>query len=517
MNSRINTDLSLEESLNHYFGFTEFKSGQKEIIRDVLAGRDVLGILPTGMGKSLCYQLPAKLLPGTTIVVSPLISLMIDQVKQLKASNFKEVVALNSFMDPIERKKVYQRLQSYKLIYVSPELLQHDELLDYLKQIQISLFVVDEAHCISQWGHDFRPDYLRLSDKLVEFNNPPLLALSATAPFEVQQDIKKVLHRPNMINHIFPMDRENIIFSVKKVENEQDKNEMINQLFNRIRIPTIIYFSSRMATEQLTSFLLRKHPMLRVAFYHGGMDTIDRIQVQQQFMNNQLDVICCTSAFGMGINKKDIRLIIHYHFPLQLESFIQEVGRAGRDGKKSVSLLLYTDYDHLLPAKLMKNELPKEQELIYAFNQLYILYKQNKKLPYDQAERERIFNLTEIQWKFLHYQFENHGIIKGNQIIFQEDGWRNSLTDIKRFIEDRLLTKEKKLGEMISWIATENCLREKLYQGFQANYTVPVHDCCSNCGFTIENWELQPNTIPNSPATWETKLQALFNTGDNNA
>src|SRR5690625_2720860 len=215
----------LTEHLQQHFKYDTFRQGQEEIIQDVLNGYSVLGVLPTGSGKSLCYQLTAKLLSGTTIVVSPLISLMIDQVKQLKAIQFKEVVALNSFMEYAERRQVYEQLHTYKLVYVSPELLQKESLLAYLQQVDISLFVIDEAHCISQWGHEFRPDYLKLHSIIKLFKNPPILALSATATVNVQTDITTSLHRPNMIKHIYPMDRENITFCVRETSNEAEKQD----------------------------------------------------------------------------------------------------------------------------------------------------------------------------------------------------------------------------------------------------------------------------------------------------
>lgn len=506
----MNDSINLADKLEDYFGYTAFQTGQEEIISDVLLGKDVLGVLPTGMGKSLCYQLPAKLLDGVTIVVSPLISLMIDQVKQLKAANFKEVIALNSFTNPIERKQIYHQLGNYKLIYVSPELLQQNEVLDHFKKLKVSLFVIDEAHCLSQWGHDFRPDYLRLNEVVADLKNPPILALSATATDEIQQDIKAILQRSEMAGHIYPMDRENIIFSIENVAGDNEKNDRINQLFHRIRVPTIIYFSSRMASEQITAFLLHKHPTLRVAFYHGGMDAMDRISVQQQFMNNQLDVICCTSAFGMGINKKDIRLIIHYHLPLQLESYIQEVGRAGRDGEESVSLLLYSEHDQYLPFRLIRKELPGENDLKFVIKQLYDLYRQNMQLPYKQDQVKSIFHLNEIQWGFLYYQFEKHGMIKGNQIIYQQDNWKITYHTVQNFINERLQTKEQKLRDMLAWIGSTRCLREQLYKGFQSSYKFPSHTCCSNCTFNLSNWEPERREIENNVHNWEGKLQALF-------
>ncbi|ASK63313.1 ATP-dependent DNA helicase [Virgibacillus phasianinus] len=511
MNEIINNN-ELERELHDHFGYTSFQIGQREIINDVMQGKDVLGVLPTGMGKSMCFQLPAKLLNGTTIVVSPLISLMIDQVKQLKASNFKRVVALNSFLSPKVRKKVYSLLNQYKLIYVSPELLQQRELMDYLKQVRVDLLVIDEAHCISQWGHDFRPDYLRLSEVVAELNNPSVLALSATATNEIQRDIKQVLQRPNMVDHIYPMDRENIVFSVEKLANDMEKNEKISRIFHRICVPTIIYFSSRNATEQFTAFLLNEHPSLRVAFYHGGMENVDRISIQQQFMNDQLDVICCTSAFGMGINKKDIRFIIHYHFPTQLESFIQEVGRAGRDGNESVSLVLYSEHDYFLPARLIEHELPQKEALVYVFQQLYRMYKQSEQIPYKVELIETLFHLNDSQWRFLHYHLEKHGMIKGNQIIYQKENWKAAFHSINSIVYNRIQLKEQKLLQMTSWVETKSCLREQLYKGFQSTFKQPLHACCSNCGFNLENWNPIPTVIEQRNQSWKEKLSALFST-----
>src|SRR5690625_1139430 len=276
---------TLENNLKSHFNFPAFRTGQKEIIQDIMQGSDVLGVLPTGSGKSLCYQLPAKLLSGTTIVVSPLISLMIDQVKQLKAIQFKEVVALNSFMEYAERRQVYEQLHTYKLVYVSPELLQKESLLAYLQQVDISLFVIDEAHCISQWGHEFRPDYLRLHSVIEMLNNPPILALSATANEDVQADIIHALKRPKMIKHIYPIDKPNIAFHVVRLQDEDEKLHTLTKLVSTYRVPTLIYFSRREDTENIAHRLATQLVDRKVAFYHGGLDAFDRLMIQQQFMN----------------------------------------------------------------------------------------------------------------------------------------------------------------------------------------------------------------------------------------
>ncbi len=495
------------------FNIESFRPGQQEIIQDVLQGNDVLGILPTGSGKSLCYQLPASIFDGITIVVSPLISLMQDQVKQLKSTGFKAVAALNSFMEPRNKKRVLSHLDEYKLIYVSPELLQQREMTDRLKSVKISLFVIDEAHCISQWGHEFRPDYLRLDAVLNTLNNPPVLALSATATIEVQDDIIGSLSRPAMVKHIYPVDRENIIFSIQKVSGDSGKRNIIVNILENYRVPTLIYFSSRQKTEEIAAFLSENVPSHRIAFYHGGMDQLDRVTIQQQFMNDQLDVICCTSAFGMGINKHNIRLVIHYHFPLQTESFVQEVGRAGRDGISSVSLLLYAPDDAQIPNSIIENELPSEDALHQIFSRLYQLYRQSPILPpVHQLEQE--LQLSETQWRFLHYQLEKHGMIKEIEIIYQKDKWIKSLHDISELITNRKFLKGQKLNEMVNWIHQDECLREHIYKGFQDGFKTPIDWCCSNCGFDFTEWNPAQTEIRHSQFTWKNKLKKLLLVGD---
>lgn len=508
---------SLETQLLTHFNYPSFRLGQKEIIQDVLDGNDVLGVLPTGSGKSLCYQLPAKLLSGTTIVVSPLISLMVDQVKQLKAFHFKDVIALNSFMEYKERRQVYRHLSAYKLIYISPELLQQSELLAYLKQIEVSLFVIDEAHCISQWGHEFRPDYLKFNQVISMLNDPPVLALSATATANVQKDIIATLKKSQMVKHIYPMDRENITLCVNKVENDQEKVNSIVQILSNYNVPTVIYFSSRKSTESVSDILSKNLPHLKIASYHGSMEQLDRITIQQQFMNEQLDVICCTSAFGMGINKNNIRLVIHYHFPPQLESFIQEMGRAGRDGGSSLSILYYSWKDKHIPSVMINKELPTEDELSFVFQRLQELASKQKRLPIDEEEIADMFQVNEIQWRFIHYQIEKNDIIKGNQIFYDKHVWQQAFQLINQHRENRYLLKQSKLTEMIEWMNEQHCLRKHLYQNFQHSFQIPTYQCCSNCGFTLSKWRpKQTMNKPNNLSTWEDKLKALLLIGATN-
>lgn len=513
----MNHSASLENELQKHFNYSSFRLGQKEIIEDVMKGHNVLGVLPTGLGKSICYQLPAKLQKGSTIVVSPLISLMVDQVKELKAINFKDVIALNSFMDYQERKKVYRNLSSYKLIYVSPEIIQQPEVLNYLKKINVSLFVIDEAHCISQWGHEFRPDYLKLNKVIKSLQHPPVLALSATATTQVQKDIVMSLERSDVIKHIYPMDRPNIAFSIEKVTNDKEKLTAITKLLSNFNVPTLIYFSSRNTTESISEQLTRSLPEKNIAFYHGGMEQMDRITIQQQFMNDQLDVICCTSAFGMGINKENIRLVIHYHFPSQLESYIQEVGRAGRDGSSSVGLLLYSNSDDYIPKRMILNELPDERNIKFVFRQLLSIAKKSEAIPSTELQVEKTFQINEVQWRFLNSQLEKHGIIDDGKLQLDLEKWKKAFEDIVIYRNKRLLLKQTNLLNMIKWINTEVCLREKLYETFQDSYRDPKYQCCSNCDFLFSKWK--PIEVLNKievDTSWQEKLKSLLLIGVNN-
>lgn len=507
------TTVNLKDYLLKHFQHSSFQMGQKEIINDILNKHDVLGILPTGSGKSLCYQLPAKLLQGTTVVVSPLISLMIDQVKQLQATGFKSVVALNSFMSFQERKSIYRNLSYYKLIYVSPELLQQEFLLKELRQVNIDLFVIDEAHCISQWGHEFRPDYLRITNVIEQLNNPPVLALTATATYEVQKDILTALKRPKMIKHIYPIDRPNVALTVNKVTNNHEKIQRLIDVISTHRVPTIVYFSSRQATEKISQLIEEKINDIRVSHYHGGMEQIDRIAIQQQFMNDQLDVICCTSAFGMGINKPNVRLVIHYHFPSELESYIQEMGRAGRDGLTSVGLILFSKADKQLHEHIIEHEFPNNSAIEAVFAALVPLDQQN--IVRVSQKMLQIVENNEVHWRFLQYQLEKHGIIRQGQILYDEQQFNIAFTNISNHIQKRYKQKLHKLDEIFKWINETTCLRKSLYNQFQSSVEHPIH-CCHVCGFTMSDWQPQyskSQQILNENFNWDEKLKQLFYIG----
>ena len=457
----------LEQALKKYFGYPSFRESQKEIIQSLLMKKDTLGILPTGNGKSLCYQLTGYLQEGLVVIVAPLISLMEDQVSSLLSFGEKRAVALNSTLKDFEKGYILQRLEQFKFLFLSPEMLSQPHVLQRLKQQKIALFVVDEAHCVSQWGIDFRPEYRNLGVIKAELNHPVTLALTATANAQVEADIKRFLIGEETIVFRQSANRSNIALLVEKTT---DKEAVLEETLKKIAGATIIYCATRKQVERLYD---RLKVTYSVGYYHGGLDYQQRSLLQKQFHDQELHILIATNAFGMGINKSDIRYVIHYDLPDSMENYIQEIGRAGRDQEQSYSLLLYQ---------------PGDEQIHRFFHQS----NQEKREHFEQMlgmKVENVFDELQLKW--------------------HQQGKREGMSLFLDALKENEHQKQKKLQQMLQYIETLGCRRAFLLAAMGEN-NLEESICCDFHGATIPDKSVEPFEIIKNEEDWQAILQRMF-------
>ena len=488
---------SLEDaitSLRKHFGFDDFREGQREVIGSILNGKDAVVVMPTGSGKSLCYQLPAMILDGVTLVVSPLIALMKDQVDALRARGLPATFINSSISESEQHARIESlRRREQKLVYIAPERFRSSRFTSAMQSIPISLFAVDEAHCISTWGHDFRPDYLRLRSVIKSLGRVQTLALTATATPYVRSDIIQQLGLNQPQTFVSGFDRPNLSIEVVHTEKEKEKIARIRSLAKRINGSGIIYASTRKAVEQVGNKL--RAVDLSVSTYHAGMSDGVRVKAQDDFMSGRTQMIVATNAFGMGIDKPDIRFVVHYQMPGSIEAYYQEIGRAGRDGLPSTCVLLFNYADKNTHDFFIEGSYPEFSVIKQVYDSLAAMELKRIELSTSEIAR-RTGERNEMAVQSALYVLERVGHIQrtapalnratrgmqqGRSILMLDDAPVKQLRVDPRDVSRRGELERRKLREIIEFCYTDYCYRAHILNYFGDRNHERQCGTCGNC------------------------------------
>jgi ATP-dependent DNA helicase RecQ len=465
----------LEAKLAEVFGYQSFRPGQREVIDRLLQGRHTLAVFPTGAGKSLCYQLTAQLLPGITLVVSPLIALMEDQVEALARRGVHNATCLSSAVDPTQIAARYSQLErgQYKLVYIAPERCDSPRFQQFVRSAPIDLLVIDEAHCISQWGHDFRPHYRSLSHRLPELKRATVLALTATATPAVQDDIVRTLDLPAMQRVVSDFNRPNLRFEVVKLNQRAAKDAWLLEALSQQVEPAIIYTSTRKEAERVFEVLTSRG--LRVCLYHAGLMPESRAQAQRDFQYDRTPIMVATVAFGMGIDKPNIRRIIHHNIPGSLESYYQEAGRGGRDGAPATCTLLYSQSDVRIQRFFIEQSYPEPTQVF----QLYDIIREAYPRSVSSDDLAIASQLRDISVNAVLQMLYEQGWV----LVMPDGTYAVTHPEVARPaanfypVRQRKARDNARLQTMLAYTDSATCRRVPLLQYFGQTFSPPCHHC----------------------------------------
>jgi RecQ family ATP-dependent DNA helicase len=464
----------VREALSAHFGYAGFRTGQEAIIRSVLSGRPTLAILPTGGGKSLCYQLPAMLFGGTTVVASPLVALMKDQVDAL-ASRGIPATFVNSSLTDSERNDRQARIAAgeLRIVYVAPERFRSASFREAVARIRVPLFAIDEAHCISSWGHDFRPDYLRLAEARGHLRAERVLALTATATPEVRKDIVRSLGLDDPRVFVAGFDRPNLFIEVARVTGDVDKVGRIVALARRGG-PGLVYAATRRNVDKVVA-ALRANGVDALG-YHAGIDDAERSEAQEKFLRGEAAVVVATNAFGMGVDKADIRFVVHFDVPRSLEAYYQEIGRAGRDGCRSLALLLFNFADVMLQKRMIEGSRPKETVVRATWSSARVV----ESGTVDQLASLCELPPADVQSALKLLEAAGHVARRGAEFTVVTPEVEEPAVDFE-LAALRIAHERRMLDRMVRFCDTEGCRRRNLLRYFgdpEAPWSCSSCDCC---------------------------------------